>query len=339
MKILVVRVGRVGDTVMMTPALSEIIQYYPDAEITLLTSPVGKHLLNNFHPNITSIWSWQRSGLFKPYIDKSRIRKRLKKTHFDKIFCFDVSPRIAGLFSEVTGDFYWNQHQTTTEIKHCAKIFLDFVAEACNKPALPLYNTLSVDDKARVETENELANIGINKDDILIMFHPTFSGFSKSSFRKKQARLRKLWPVKNYGELAKKLSQLSLEDGRTPKTLMVLLPDEISYGEEIVASSGGIIKLLKSQSTFERYKAMLKRADLLITPDSGPMHVASALGTKIIAFFSMKDPGDCGPYMPAENFTILRTEETATPDKGVAAIDVDTVFNACKTILSNQEKV
>ena len=337
MKILAVRVGRVGDTVMLTPALSEIIQYYPDAEITLLTSPVGKHLLNNFHSNITDIWSWQRSGLFKPYIDKSNIRKLLRKTHFDKIFCFDTSPRIARLFSETTGDFYWNQHQIKTEIKHCAKSYLDFVAVACNKPALPLYNTLPVDDEASKQAENELTNLGINKDDILIMFHPTFSGFTKSGFRKKQARLRKLWPVKNYGELARRLSQLQLENGHTPKTLMVLLPDEISYGEEIVASSGGIIKLLESQSTFERYKAILKRADLLVTPDSGPMHVASALGTKVIAFFSMKDPGDCGPYMPAEKFTILRTEDTASPEKGVSAIDVNTVFDACKKILSRTD--
>jgi len=334
MKILVVRVGRVGDTVMMTPALSEIIQFYPDAEITLLTSPVGKHLLTNFHPNITDIWSWQRSGVFKPYIDKYHLRQLLKRTQFDKIFCFDTSPRIAALFSKSTGDFYWNQHHITAEIRHCAKSYLDFVATACNRPALPLYNTLPVNEEASEQAEKELADIGINKDDILIMFHPTFSGFTKSGFRKKQARLRKLWPVHCYGELAKKLSDLRLNSGRTPKTLMVLLPDEMSYGEEIVASSGGIIKLLRSQSTFERYKAILKRADLLITPDSGPMHVASALGTKIIAFFSMKDPGDCGPYMPADRFTILRSEDTATPDKGVAAIDVDTVFNACKDILS-----
>lgn len=333
MKILAVRVGRVGDTVMMTPALSEIIQYFPDAEITLLTSPVGKHLLNNFHPNITEIWSWQRSGIFKPYIDRHRLRKQIRNTHFDKIFCFDTSPRIAGLFSETSGDYHWILDHVTSEIKHCAKAYLDFVAEACNRPALPLYNTLPVEDEASRQAEKELAEIGINNDDILIMFHPTFSGFTKSGFRKKQARLRKLWPVNCYGELAKKLSRLQLENGRTPKTLMVLLPDELSYGEEIVKSSGGIIKLLRSQSTFERYKAILKRADLLITPDSGPMHVASALGTRIIAFFSMKDPGDCGPYMQPDRFTILRTEDTDEPDKGVAAIDVDTVYEACKDIL------
>ena len=333
MKILAVRVGRVGDTVMMTPALAEIIQYYPDAEITLLTSPVGRHLLNNLHPNIVDNWTWQRSGLLRPYLDKARIKKQLRKVHFDKIFCFDSSPRIASLFTSSDDNFFW--FQGSAELKHCSKAYLDFVAETCNKPVLPLYNTLPVDTDSSRQTEQELYDIGIASDEILIMFHPTFSGFSKSSFRKKQARLRKLWPVKSYGELAKKLSQLTLPDGRTPKMLMVLLPDEMSYGEEIVASSGGIIKLLKSQSTFERYKAMLKRADLLITPDSGPMHVASALGTRIIAFFSMKDPGDCGPYMPPDKFTILRTEDTAPPEKGVAAIDVDTVFNACKDILSD----
>ena len=331
MKILAVRVGRVGDTVMMTPALSEIIQYYPDAEITLLTSPVGKHLLNNFHPNIVENWTWQRSGLLRPFLDKTEIIKRLRNTHFDKIFCFDSSPRIASLFTGYKENFFW--FQGSSELKHCAKAYLDFVAEACDKTVLPLYNTLPVDADSRKQTEDELKSIGISKDDTLVMFHPTFSGFTKSSFRKKQARLRKLWPVENYGELAKRLSKLTLQDGHIPKTLMVLLPDELSYGEEIVASSGGIIKLLRSQPTFERYKAMLDRADLLITPDSGPMHVASALGTNIIAFFSMKDPGDCGPYMPPEKFTILRSEDTTTPDMGVAAIDVDTVFDACKEIL------
>ena len=60
------------------------------------------------------------------------------------------------------------------------------------------------------------------------------------------------------------------------------------------------------------------------------MHVASALGTRIIAFFSMKDPGDCGPFMPADCFKILRTEDTKEPERGVAAIDVDTVLRACR---------
>lgn len=333
MNILAVRVGRVGDTVMMTPALSALIQYYPDASITLLTSPVGRNLLNDFHPNIKDIWTWDRSGAIKPYLDKSALRKKLRNSHFDKIFCFDTSPRIADLFSGYPGEFYW--HHVPAELTHCAKAYLDFVAESCNEPFLDFYNTLPVSPDDEKLAEQSLSNIGITGDDTLIMFHPTFSGFSKSSFRKKEARLRKLWPVESYGELGVKLSNLSLKNGKPPKILMLLLPGEMSYGEEIVSHSNNSIKLLESQSTFERYKAILKRADLLVTPDSGPMHVASALGTKIIAFFSMKDPGDCGPYMPAEKFVILRSEDTQTPQLGVASISVDSVFQACKKLLSN----
>jgi heptosyltransferase I len=114
---------------------------------------------------------------------------------------------------------------------------------------------------------------------------------------------------------------------------MVLLPDELSYGERIRKHSNDNIMLLRSESTFERYKAMIQRADVLLTPDSGPMHMASALGTKIVAFFSMKDPGDCGPYMDPKKFIILRSENTAQPEKGINAIDVDTVYDACKNLL------
>jgi ADP-heptose:LPS heptosyltransferase len=66
------------------------------------------------------------------------------------------------------------------------------------------------------------------------------------------------------------------------------------------------------------------------------MHVASALGTRIIAFFSMKDPGDCGPYMPHEKFIVLRTEDTDQPEIGVASIDVDSVLDASMKLLNKR---
>jgi heptosyltransferase I len=96
-------------------------------------------------------------------------------------------------------------------------------------------------------------------------------------------------------------------------------------GRKIVALSDHTITLLQSQPAFGRYKAMIDRANLLLTPDSGPMHIASALNTRIVAFFSMKDPGDCGPYMEPSRFTILRSDD---PVKGIATIDVNTVYEA-----------
>lgn len=327
MKILAVRVGRVGDTVMMTPALTALLQYYPDADITLLLSPVGKALLNDYHDNIKDIWTWNRSGLIKPLIDKNNILKKLAHSPFDKIICFDTSPRIGGLFKAVDADF--QQYTGSAEFKHCAKAYLDFVAEACNKPVLEIYNHLPVRQQDRDAVDKELQKYGIDKNDRLLMIHPTFSGYSRFGIRKRHAKLRKLWPAKNYGELVKKI----ITHDNDIKTFMVLLPDEISYGKKIVKYSDDKLLLLKSESTFARYKAMIARADVLLTPDSGPMHMASALGTKIVAFFSMKDPGDCGPYMNPDNFIILRSEDTAHPEKGVAAIDIGTVHAACLQLL------
>ena len=329
-RILAVRIGRVGDTVMMTPALNALLQYYTEAEITLLLSPVGKLLLRDFHASIRDIWTWNRSGLIRPYTDKRAILNKLQHNHFDKIICFDTSPRIGALFEDIDSDFH--QYQGSKELKHCAKAYIDFVAEACKKPIIDSYNYLPVKDTDKKAVAKELETHGIKPDDRLLMIHPTFSGYSRFGIRKRHARLRKLWPAKNYGELVKKI----VTDSSGIKAYMVLLPDELSYGEKIVKYSDNRLLLLKSESTFERYKAMIARADVLLTPDSGPMHMASALGTKIVAFFSMKDPGDCGPYMEPDNFIILRSENTAHPEKGVAAVDIETVYGACQKLLQKQ---
>ena len=330
MRILAVRVGRVGDTVMMTPALSALLQYYPEAEITLLVSPVGKLLLKDFHPNIKQVWTWNRSGLLRPLLDKSAVLKNLMTTHFDKVFCFDTSPRIASLFTGIDSEFH--QYRGSSELKHCAKAYLDFLAEACNRPVVETWNFLPVKENARNEVDKELKRYGIDPDDTLLMIHPTFSGYSRFGIRKRQAKLRKLWSPENYGRLVTRITGDKTD--KKVKVFMVLLPDELSFGEKIKEHCNNNILLLKSESTFERYKAMIQRADVLLTPDSGPMHMASALGTKIVAFFSMKDPGDCGPYMPPSQFIILRSENFAHPEKGINAIDVDAAVQACDKLLS-----
>jgi ADP-heptose:LPS heptosyltransferase len=327
-KILAVRVGRVGDTVMMTPALRALIDYYPGAGITLLTSPVGKLLLKDFHPNVREIWTWNRSGLLQPARDKRKLLSLLKANDFDRIICFDTSPRIARLFTGAGRAF--DQFTGSTELKHCAKAYLDFLADICHKPVANYYNWLPVSPQASAAVAEELAKHGITGEDRVLMIHPTFSGYSPIAIRKRHAKLRKLWHPENYGQLAIRLKQ----EDPTLKIMMVLLPDELSFGEKIVQQSKGNVLLLKSESSFDRYKAMIKRADVMLTPDSGPMHLASALDTKVVAFFSMKDPGDCGPYMDPERFTILRSEDTATPEKGINAISVDSVLHAVQDMLA-----
>jgi len=331
LNLLVVRVGRVGDTVMATPALTALLKVYPDAKITLLVSPVGKLLLTGFHPNIKDIWTWERSGIIKPISDKNNLKQQLKSSRFDKIICFDTSHHIANLFTGIDTEFY--QHKGTDGHSHTAQAYLDLVATITGKDTTDIYNYLPVDNSEREKVDSELIEHGIKPDDKVLMIHPTFSGYSRFGIRKKEAKLRKLWSPENYGTLCKKIRQTHPEI----KPMMVLLPDELSFGQKIVEHSDNSVLLLKSESTFERYKAMISRADVILSPDSGPMHIASALGTRIVAFFSMKDPENCGPFMAKSDFIIIRSEDTDHPELGINAIDVDTVYDACMKLLTNND--
>jgi len=322
MRILAVRVGRVGDTVMMTPALNAILQCYPQAEITILASPEGKLLLNDFHPNIKQIWTWDRHGVIKSYTDRKKLLKNISNGNFDKIYCFDTSKRIASLFDHLPAEFHWFQNPDT--LKHSARHYLDLVASTCDIQVEQFYNYLPVNEDYRRQVDEELASLGITPDDIIVMMHPTFSGYSKLGIRKRKARIRKLWPADYYGQLGKRLSSHRI-GGRTLKPLIALLPRELPLGRKIVGASDGAVTLIESHPTFGRYKALIARANLLLTPDSGPMHIASAVGTCIVAFFSRKEPTDCGPYMDPVLFTILRSDD---PVKGISTIDVDAVYDA-----------
>lgn len=323
MHILAVRVGRVGDTVMMTPALCAILQCYPDAKITILASPEGKLLLSDFHPNIDQIWTWDRHGLIKAHQDKNKLLKQIHTKQFDKIYCFDASERIGSLFKDTTAEFFW--FKSPDIHKHQARHYLDLVASDCNVNIDNFYNFLPIDEEYRQQVDVELESVGIRKDDIVVMMHPTFSGYSKLGLRKRHARIRKLWPANHYGELGKLLARTRRDNNRPIKPLIALLPAEMSLGRKIVEYSEGAITLIESHPTFGRYKALIDRADILLTPDSGPMHIASALGTKLVAFFSMKEPSDCGPYMDPSLFTILRSDH---PTKGISTIDTHTVYDA-----------
>jgi ADP-heptose:LPS heptosyltransferase len=322
MHILAVRIGRVGDTVMMTPALTALLQCYPHAKLTILASPEGKVLLRGFHPNVHQIWTWDRHGLIKAYNDKRKLLLKIVSSRFDRIYCFYTSKHIARLFEHVDSEFYW--FHNPSEKKHTARHYLDLVASTCEIDVDHIYNTLPVDDAASKQVDKELAAAGIEPDDIVVMIHPTYSGYSRWGLRKREARIRKLWPAHFYGELGKRLSITQI-NGKTLKPLIDLLPREMSLGQKIVQYSDETITLLHPQINFNRYKALIARANLLLSPDSGPMHIASAVGTRIVAFFSKREPTDCGPYMDPALFTILQSDD---PVRGISTIGVEAVYDA-----------
>jgi ADP-heptose:LPS heptosyltransferase len=335
MRILVIRVGRVGDTIMMTPALAALLDVYPEATLTIVASPEGSRLLKNYHPRVEAIWIWNRYGL-QSHFDKKRLIRQIAEAHFDLAFCFDTNPGIARLLVASTAKIYIQKNLGPPV--HCARHYLNTIEQACGQKLDHYYNNVPVADKAAQQVAHELSQHGISDDDTVVMLHPTYSGYSKLGLRKRHARKRKLWPAQNYAELAGRLLKSGDEKNKKIKILMVLLPSELTLGKKIVRLCHSPVTLLPSESGFERYLAMIQRADVFVSPDTGPMHIASALNTRVVAMFSDKDPSDCGPYMEPDRFWILRSELTRHPEKGISAISVDAVYRACMQQIAAEQK-
>ena len=333
MRILIVRIGRAGDIVMTTPALSAIINCYPDASITFLTGPDGPRLLKDYHPNLQELWIWNRSGALA-YFNKRKIIKKLEQTRFDKIFCFETNRKIADIFSRYDSEIYWSS--TLDNTIHCSQNYLDIVKQACPSLTDKFYAHLPVKEGAIKQVNEELSSIGISKNDIVIMLHPAFSGYSSNPFtwlfsKKYRTQTKhRLWPAASFSKLGIMLSELPLTDNSKPKVIIDLIPDEAELGNKIIKTSKDSITLLLAPANFERYKALIKRANLLVTPNTGPLHIAAAVDTEIVALFSKWSPTDCGPFMRPDRYTILRAEDTPEPQLGLPSISVDTAFEACR---------
>ncbi len=99
----------------------------------------------------------------------------------------------------------------------------------------------------------------------------------------------KLWPVERFAELAAPLR----EHGLTP--VVTWGPGEESMADRVVAESGGTaVKCFAT--TLLDLVALLRRAKLLVAADTGPLHIACAVGTPVVGLYGPTDPARNGPF-------------------------------------------
>lgn len=101
----------------------------------------------------------------------------------------------------------------------------------------------------------------------------------------------KRWPVQRFAQLADALSAQE-----RMRIVIVGSGAEASRVEEMSRQMNGAAINLVGQTDLLQLAALLRRCALLITNDSGPMHLAAAVGTPVVAVFGPSDPARVGPY-------------------------------------------
>jgi ADP-heptose:LPS heptosyltransferase len=113
----------------------------------------------------------------------------------------------------------------------------------------------------------------------------------------------KLWPAERFGELARGLRALGL------RPLVSWGPGEEGLADRVVAASGGAAVPSFPTSLLD-YVELARRARLVVAADTGPLHLACAVGTPVVALFGPTDPARNGPFAP-EDVVIRRTPACA----------------------------
>lgn len=149
----------------------------------------------------------------------------------------------------------------------------------------------------------------------------------------------KQWPPERYGELARQL--LSAHGVRTVATWAG--DAERSLAETIVATSAGTARLAPPTSLTE-LAALCRRAALLVGSDTGPMHLAVAVGTPTISLHGPSRAQWCGAYGPQNIRLQVRYEDGTSlerrqaDDSAMRAISTDMVAEACNRLLFSSSK-
>jgi len=278
-KILVIKLGALGDFVLAMAAMRHIRQAHPDADITLLTTPPFAELAQ------ASGWfqAIDTGGRPKGLGGEITLIRRLRKARYDRVYDLQTSSRSSAYFQFLhPRPPQWSgiaagcshphanpgrDHMHTLERQADQLKFAGIWPDAPTAPGTAPPPDLSFMVEGRPAAARPYA-----------MLVPGGSAH----------RPGKRWPVERFGELAGLLREHGLE------VVVIGGPQEAPLAAAI--AQGGEVRDLTGKTSFAQIAALGAQAALAVGNDTGPLHLAAAAGAPAIALFSnASDPALCAP--------------------------------------------
>ncbi len=287
--ILIVNVNWVGDVLFSTPAIRAVRQYYPKAHIACMVVPRCKEILE-LNPHLNELIIYDEDEIHKSLLGKLKLISALKKRHFNMVFLFHrsltrtlmvalsgIRERV-GIYTPKRGFLLTKKVTPLKADVHKVEQFLNIVrAKGINASSRNLELFIGKDDE--LYAEELLKSQGVKKDEFLIVLNPGGNWDLKR------------WPSENFAQIGDKLVDIY-----NARVLITGADKDIGLGEVISNRMRHKPIITCGKTTLRQLAAILKRASLVISNDSGPMHIAVSQGTRTIALFGPTNPRVTGPY-------------------------------------------
>jgi heptosyltransferase-2 len=340
-RILIRGTNWVGDAVMSIPALREARRLFPKARISLLVRPWVRDVYASVE-FIDEILDYDKQGIHRGWRGRRRLVADLKRARFDLALllqnAFEAAflawlariPLRIGYARDGRGFLLTHSCRIHPELRaeHQAYYYLNILAEAGlseprpwrrKDPAINI--RIGVRDSDRESVSRLLGAEGVGGDQPLVGLNPgAYYGGAKR------------WIPDRYARVAD-----ALADKYGVRIVIVGSAGELPFAQEIARQMSRAPAILSGKTTLGQLMAVIKRCELLITNDSGPMHLAAALDTPQIAIFGstseiatgplsrdaevVKQPVDCSPCFLRECPIDLRCMTGITTEQVLSAAD------------------
>jgi lipopolysaccharide heptosyltransferase II len=294
-KFLIVSTTGLGDTLWATPAIRALKDRYPESYLAVLTRPLGRELLSN-NPHIDEIFIAKSPIL----LSLLRLLLPLRRRKFGTIFLFHASQRSLLPFCKLLGASHIIG--TSGLSKGLDHLLTEAVPsssahEAERRMALvrgrgPMKLELFLAPEERSQVERLLGPVPA--------YIPIVGLQPGAKDRFKQ------WPKEHFIALGKRL-----QDHFGCHIIVTGGADERPLIEGIAREIPGAV-VWNPRESIRLLAAIMERMTLFVSNDTGPMHLACAVNTPVIALFTPTDPKICGP-IHARRATIIEKRPTCTP--------------------------
>lgn len=337
-RILLIRTDRIGDVVLSTPAIKTVRDAYPDAYIAFMVRPYARDIVEG-NPYLDEVIIYDKDAAHNSFFETFMFGLRLRKKRFDTVVILHPANRahIIAFVAGIPNRIGFNRKMPFLLTKRIddkkslgEKHELDYTLDALKAIGLRGMDRslfVPVTDSAQCAVDAKLKIAGYDGFRPLLAIHPGASCPSKK------------WPAARFASLADMLKKRY-----DFQIVLIAGPNDTREAAELKNNLKCRVIDLSGSTSVAELAALLKMCRLFISNDSGPVHIASAVGTPCVVIFGRKQPG-LGPkrWGPAGKSDIVLHKDAGCAVclahdckngfKCLSAVTVEDAFNAVDNMI------
>ncbi len=284
-RILIVRTDRIGDVLLSTPVIKAAHHAYPEAHIAFMVRPYTSPIAMG-NPYLDEVIIYDKYGAHKGWLASFKFALSLRRKRFDLALVLHPTNRahivtfLAGIprrvgYRKKCGFLLTEAIDDTKHLGQKHELEYNFdLAKLVGIEEVGRELFMPADEGGQATIERLFKENGLTSADNLLAVHPGASCRSK------------MWPPERFAKVGDRLSQI-----HNVAVVIVGGQDDRAFCQGVEARMSTKPLNLCGNLDLSKLAALLERCKLFITNDNGPMHVASAVGTPVVAIFGRNQPG------------------------------------------------